>query len=68
LYGLKQAPHTFYEKLRDGLLEQGFTESEIDPCLFMKEGCICAVYVDNTIFAGPDVGLLEQEIRSLGVV
>jgi hypothetical protein len=27
LYGLKQAPPTFYENLRDGLLEQGFTKS-----------------------------------------
>jgi hypothetical protein len=38
LYGRKQAPRTFYEKLRDGLLERGFTQSEIDPCLFLKKG------------------------------
>jgi hypothetical protein len=31
LYLLKQAPITFYEKLRDGLLEREFTQSEIDP-------------------------------------
>jgi hypothetical protein len=67
VYGLKQAPRTFYEKLRDGLLELGFTQSEIDPCLFLKKGCICVVYVDDTIFAGPDAKMLEQEIRSLGV-
>jgi hypothetical protein len=28
LYGLKQCPHTFYEELRDGLLQRGFTQSE----------------------------------------
>jgi hypothetical protein len=67
LYGLKQAPRTFYEKLRDGLLERGFTQSEIDPCLFMKKDCICVVYVDDTIFSGPDALLLEREIKSLGV-
>jgi hypothetical protein len=67
LYGLKKAPRTFYEKLRDGLLERGFTQSEIDPCLFMKRYCICVVYVDDTIFAGPDALLLEREIKSLGV-
>jgi hypothetical protein len=33
----------------------------------LKEGCICVVYVDDTIFAGPDAKMLEQEIRSLGV-
>jgi hypothetical protein len=64
LYGLKQAPRKFYEKLRYGLLERGFTQSEIDPCLFLKKGCICVVYVDDTIFAGPDAKMLEQEIRS----
>jgi hypothetical protein len=32
LYGLKQALRTFYEKLRQGLLERGFVGSEIDPC------------------------------------
>jgi hypothetical protein len=66
MYGLKQAPRTFYQKLRDGLLERSFTQSEIDPCLFMKKGCICIVYVDDTIFAGPEAALLEQEIKSLG--
>jgi hypothetical protein len=67
LYGLKQAPRTFYEKLRDGLLERGFTQSEIDPCLFMKKDFICVVYVDDTIFAGTGALLLEREIKSLGV-
>jgi hypothetical protein len=67
LYGLKQAPRTFYEKLRDGLLERGFTQSEIDPCLFLRKGCICVVYVDDTIFAGPDAKMLEQKIISPGV-
>jgi hypothetical protein len=67
LYGLKQAPRTFYEKLRDGLLERGFTQSEIDQCFFMKKDCICVVYMDDTMFAGPDALLLEREIKSLGV-
>ena len=62
LYGLRQAPRTFFEKLRDGLLEQGYTQSEIDACLFMKHGIICVVYVDDTIFAGADEKVLEEEI------
>jgi hypothetical protein len=67
LYGLKQAPRTFYEKLCEGLLERGFVQSDIDPCLFMKAGCICVIYVDDTIFAGPDAEKLSKEITSLGV-
>jgi hypothetical protein len=67
LYGLKQAPRTFYEKLCEGLIERGFEQSAIDPCLFMKAGCICVIYVDDTIFAGPDANKLAAEIKSLGV-
>ena len=67
LYGLKQAPKTFFEKLRDGLLERGFTQSILDPCLFMKSNMICVVYVDDTIIAGPDSSEIEALISSLGV-
>jgi hypothetical protein len=67
LYGLKEDPRTFFEKLRAGLLERGFTLSEFDPCLFMKKGIICVVYVDDTIFAGPDRALIDAEIQGLGV-
>jgi hypothetical protein len=67
LYGLKQAPKTFFDKLRSGLLERGFTASNIDPCLFMKQDMICVVYVDDTILCGPDETALEAEIKGLGV-
>jgi hypothetical protein len=33
----------------------------------MNKGCICVVDVDDTIFAGPEAALSEQEIKSLGV-
>jgi Reverse transcriptase (RNA-dependent DNA polymerase) len=49
LYGLRQASRTFYEKLKQGLTERGWKQSEIDPCLFLKSGMICVVYVDDTI-------------------
>jgi hypothetical protein len=67
LYGLKQAPRTFFEKLRAGLLERRFTQSEFDSCLFMKKGIICVVFVDGTIFAGPDRALIDAEIQGMGV-
>jgi len=67
LYGIKQAPRTFFEKLRAGLVERGFRQSEHDPCLFMKNDIICVVYVDDTILAGPIAADLEEEIRKLGV-
>ena len=67
LYGLKQAPKTFFEKLKAGLLERGFIQSEMNKCLFMKRDMICVVYVDDTIFAGPDSNAIEEVITGLGV-
>jgi hypothetical protein len=65
LYGLKQAPKTFFEHLRTGLMERGFKQSAVDPCLFMKDAMLCVVYVDDTIFAGPDASKLDEMIQSL---
>ena len=63
LYGLKQAPRTFFEKLREGLLERGFYQSDHDPCLFMKKNLICVVYVDDAISAGPSKEDIKIEIK-----
>jgi hypothetical protein len=65
LYGLKQAPKTFFDHLRTGLLERRFKQSAVDSCLFMKQEMLCVVYVDDTIFAGPDASKLDDMIRSL---
>jgi hypothetical protein len=54
LYGLKQAPRAWYERLRDFLIEKGFTIGKVDTILFTKklngEIFICQVYVDDIIF------------------
>jgi len=63
LYGLRQAPRTFFEKLRSGLLERGFEQSTFDLCLFMKEGMICVVYEDDTIFSGSSGEVLEANCK-----
>ena len=67
LYGLKQAPKTFFDKLKRGLEQRGFTASILDPCLFMKHNMIVVVYVDDTIIAGPDADEIEKLIKDLGV-
>jgi hypothetical protein len=67
LYGLRQAPRTFFEKLKSGLEERGWQQSAIDPCLFLKKGMICVVYVDDTIFATADPADLDLEIKALGI-
>jgi hypothetical protein len=37
LYGLKQAPRAWYERLRDFLIEKGFTIGKVDTTLFTKK-------------------------------
>ena len=48
-------------------MERGFGQADFDPCLFMKNGIICVVYIGDTIFAGKDGEEPEKEIASLGV-
>jgi len=67
LYGLKQSPRTFYQHISQGLKDRGWTASEIDPCLFMKENMMCVIYVDDTIFAGPSQQDIDEEIKLLGI-
>lgn len=67
LYGLRQAPRTFFEKLKSGLEERGWKQSIVDPCLFLKKGMICVVYVDYTIFASANPEDLDAEVKALGI-
>ncbi len=67
LYGLRQAPRTFFEKLKAGLEERGWTQSVVDPCLFLKKGMMCVIYVDDTIFASANVADIDAEIHALGI-
>ena len=65
LYGLKQASFNWNELLKAGLLKQGFKQSQIDPCLYIKNNIICVIYVDDTIFFAPDASIIDNEINSL---
>jgi hypothetical protein len=68
LNGLRQAPRTFFEKLKQGVLERKWVQSQINPCLFMKPGMICVVHVDDTIIGARQLSDIDQEIMSLGIV
>ena len=63
LYGLRQAAACWFDKLRDGLLELGWTQplANLEPCLFVKDGVICLVYVDDCLFFSKD----KDKIRSM---
>ena len=66
LYGLKQSPKNFFEYLKENLEGVGFeAQTDIDPCLFISEKCICLVYVDDTLFFSPDPAYIEDTIERL---
>ena len=53
LYGDRRAANLWYRMLRKSLIEEmGFHASEMDPCLFVKEGCVIITYVDDVIIFG----------------
>lgn len=49
LYSLKQASFNWHGKLRTGLMDRGFKSSKVDQCLYMKDGMIVLVYVDDNM-------------------
>ena len=65
LYGLKQASHNWYEKLKKALIDRGFRPSQIDPCIFMKDGMIMLVYVDDCIIISDSIARIDVLIHSL---
>lgn len=65
LYGLKAAGITWYQYLCKGLVKRGWTQSEIDNCVFTKRGIILVLYVDDGILLSPSKSLIESELRSL---
>jgi hypothetical protein len=65
LYGLKQAGYNWFAKLRNGLIDCGFTQSNIDACMFFGKGCIVLTYVDDCIIVGDKMDRIESLITSL---
>jgi len=67
-YRLRQSPRNFFDHLRENLIKVGFTQSDVDPCLFISEKVICLVHVDDTLFFSPnksDIGVVLGKLREL---
>ena len=64
LYGLKQAPRAWYFKLHSCLISLGFTKSNYEPSLYLKQSdsntIIVGVYVDDLIVTGSSSTGIEK--------
>ena len=65
LYGLKQAPRSWYSKIENYFLKEGFERCNHESTLFVKTNAggkvlIISLYVDDLIFTGNDACLIEK--------
>jgi len=65
MYGLKQAGNNWFGTLKTSLLTRGFTQSAIDPCLFIRSNCILVVYVDDCLLFAKSDEILDSVVSSL---
>ena len=65
LYGLKQASYNWFDKLKSGLMDRGFSPSKIDPCVYLKPGMIVLSYVDDCIIIGKDMKEIDSFVKSM---
>jgi transposase InsO family protein len=80
LYGLKQAARAWHEKLRDQMIEHGFSPSKHEPCLFFRgrgdERVYVVIHVDDALIFGKPAAVSKAkqsisqmfEVKDLGSV
>ncbi|MBW0510420.1 hypothetical protein O181_050135, partial [Austropuccinia psidii MF-1] len=65
IYGLKQAPLAWYTRLKQWLLDSGFSVSILDPCVFFKFSGIpiwIYIHVDDIAIFSKDVSAFKNAI------
>ena len=65
LYGLKDVSVTCFNHLKKGLLDRGFTQSQVDPCLFYKKDLILITYIEDCILISPNPQLLDKWVAGM---
>ena len=70
IYGLKQAPRNWNKTITTWLLQYGFTQSHVDPCVYTytdgSSSYILALYVDDSILVGPPGPFIRQFKEAFG--
>ena len=63
---MKQSPKNFFEHLKGNLENAGFkAQTDVDPCLFISDKCICIVWVDDTLLFAPEDRYIKEAIQKL---
>ena len=65
LYGVKQAARNWYLHLKKGLISCGFTQSKIDPCLFIHRDCLIVLYTDDCLIFAKNDTMISELCQSL---
>ena len=65
VYGLSDAGRTWALHLRQGLIDRGFKQSQVDPCVFFKGNLVLVIYVDDVIAFCPDDKPIDDFIQSM---
>lgn len=67
LYGLVQAPRTWYQHLKEKLLEIVFKKSEYEQCLFYGKNVVLLVYVDDVFLFSPSQDSITKTLEMLRI-
>jgi len=65
LYGLRQAGFNWFQFLTSFLLNNGFTQSYVEPCLFYNNELVILIYVDDTLFIAKNQSSLDDILSAL---
>lgn len=64
-YGLKDGGLNWFDEIRNGLLDRGFEQSQIDSCLFTRWSLAIVLYVDDVIVIAKKAKDTQKLINSL---
>ena len=65
LFGLKNSSLNWFEKLKQGLEDRNFRQSNFDSCVFIRDNCVILVYADDCIIVSPDMKVIDRFIKSM---
>lgn len=64
IYGLKKSPKYWNDKLNHFFIEEGFSRSQSDMCLYTKDGTYILVYVDDIlIFSSSETDIVDVKSK-----